>query len=389
MKRFSSNNIEIIQLDGRIDQEALEELQSTLEDCLKKAITKNGVPDKIFVDNGNIYIAQQFKLICAKLDIKLIYSTIYYPMGKGKCEKYWDTVQKSFYTEVIADGSISDIDHLNSLFFSWLQLEYQDKIHSQINMSPSQKWDLSIKEGRKLRFINPLAIDDIFLHREKRVINSYGVINFQSNTYEGPGSLVGYIVEVRYDPFDLSVLKVYHNDKFMGFAKTIDIKRQLHKDVQNVLIEPKSKSLISKMYFQNLSSEYQKYLESKGSPMSEAAEAFITEADRLGLDWRLVVAISGNESYFGKRIPYNSYNAWGWAVWTGMSYGANFDNWEDGIRTVSEGLKFNYIDDGLTTVEKIGRRYAADPGWAWKVNHFLADIERFKPSPSDQFDLML
>lgn len=197
-------------------------------------------------------------------------------MGKGKCEKYWDTVQKSFYTEVIADGSISDIDHLNSLFFSWLQLEYQDKIHSQINMTPSQKWDLSIKEGRKLRFINPLEIDDIFLHREKRVINSYGVINFQSNTYEGPGSLVGYSVEVRYDPFDLSVLKVYHNDKFMGFAKTIDIKRQLHKDVQNVLIEPKSKSLISKMYFQNLSSEYQKYLESK---VNESLEKYhITNA---------------------------------------------------------------------------------------------------------------
>ena len=34
MKRTSINNVEIIQLDGRIDQEALEELQNTLEDCL-------------------------------------------------------------------------------------------------------------------------------------------------------------------------------------------------------------------------------------------------------------------------------------------------------------------------------------------------------------------
>ena len=36
MKRISNNNIEIIQLDGRIDQEALEALQSSLEDCLDK-----------------------------------------------------------------------------------------------------------------------------------------------------------------------------------------------------------------------------------------------------------------------------------------------------------------------------------------------------------------
>ena len=36
MKRTSINNVEIIQLDGRIDQEALEELQTALEDCLDK-----------------------------------------------------------------------------------------------------------------------------------------------------------------------------------------------------------------------------------------------------------------------------------------------------------------------------------------------------------------
>ena len=36
MKRISNNNVEIIQPDGRIDQEALEELQTTLEDCLDK-----------------------------------------------------------------------------------------------------------------------------------------------------------------------------------------------------------------------------------------------------------------------------------------------------------------------------------------------------------------
>ena len=32
-----------------------------------------------------------------------------------------------------------------------------------------------------------------------------------------------------------------------------------------------------------------------------------------GLDYRLVPAISGVESTFGKHIPDNSYNAYGWA----------------------------------------------------------------------------
>jgi len=36
MKRTSVNNIEVVQLEGRIDQEELEELQSVLDDCLKE-----------------------------------------------------------------------------------------------------------------------------------------------------------------------------------------------------------------------------------------------------------------------------------------------------------------------------------------------------------------
>jgi len=123
----------------------------------------------------------------------------------------------------------------------------------------------------------------------------------------------------------------------------------------------------------------EKYLRSKSSPMAGSARHMVSEADRLGLDWKLVAAISGNESYFGKLIPYNSYNAWGWAVYTGQSYGANFDSWNHGVTTVSEGLKENYINDGLTSIEQIGRRYAADQSWAVKVRHFYAEIETFDP----------
>ncbi len=126
------------------------------------------------------------------------------------------------------------------------------------------------------------------------------------------------------------------------------------------------------------------YFASKNSPLTGTAKTFISEADRLGLDWKLVAAIAGTESYFGRHIPANSYNAWGWAIFTGMSDGKHFDGWEDGIETVSEGLKQNYVDRGLTTVEKIGTRYAADPNWSYKVNHFMDEIETFRPAKPDQ-----
>jgi hypothetical protein len=127
-----------------------------------------------------------------------------------------------------------------------------------------------------------------------------------------------------------------------------------------------------------------KYLLSVHSPMADVAERFVKEADRLGLDWKLVAAIAGNESSFGLYIPDSSYNGWGWGVWTGTSYGENFQNWEEGITTVSEGLKNNYINDGLQTVDQIGTRYAADPEWAWKVTHFMDEIEAYDLYQKDE-----
>lgn len=131
------------------------------------------------------------------------------------------------------------------------------------------------------------------------------------------------------------------------------------------------------------------YLQSVNSPLAGSAKQFVSEADRLGLDWKLVAAIAGTESYFGRHIPTNSYNAWGWAIFTGMSDGKHFDGWEDGIQTVSEGLKYKYIDRGLTTTERIGTRYAADKNWSYKVNHFMDEIENFKPSKTEQLSIVI
>lgn len=121
------------------------------------------------------------------------------------------------------------------------------------------------------------------------------------------------------------------------------------------------------------------YLAAKNSPFTDEAGYFVKEADRLNLDWKLVTAIAGVESTFGAHIPTNSYNAWGWGVFTGTSDGVHFAGWKDGITHVSEGLRYNYFDKGAKTVEQVGRIYAASPVWAYKVKWFLNDIEAFQP----------
>lgn len=126
------------------------------------------------------------------------------------------------------------------------------------------------------------------------------------------------------------------------------------------------------------------FLDAYDSPLSAEAGFVIAEADRLNLDWKLVAAIAGTESTFGKHVPANSYNAWGWAIFTGEQDGKHFTSWKDGITTVSEGLRYNYIDKGAKTIEQIGRIYAASPRWAGNVHFFINAIEDFAPKGTDQ-----
>ena len=54
-----------------------------LEDSLKKAILKHGLPEKFYVDNGAVFSSHHLAKICAKLAIQLSHSRPYRPAGRG------------------------------------------------------------------------------------------------------------------------------------------------------------------------------------------------------------------------------------------------------------------------------------------------------------------
>jgi hypothetical protein len=132
-----------------------------------------------------------------------------------------------------------------------------------------------------------------------------------------------------------------------------------------------------------------KYLKQYDSPLVPSASSFVAAADKYNLDWRLVAAISGVESTFGKAIPYESYNAWGWGV-----YGdnvINFKSWDDGINTVSQGLRERYMNQwGGKNIYEIGAVYASSPAWAGHVQLYLNKIQEFALSnPQDALSISL
>ena len=121
----------------------------------------------------------------------------------------------------------------------------------------------------------------------------------------------------------------------------------------------------------------QKYLAQFNSPMQYHAQDFIDAAKQYNLDWKLLPAIAGVESTFGKQIP-GGYNAYGWGVYGNQAI--YFKSWNEGIYTVAKGLKENYVDKGYTTPYTMNRIYAESPRWGSKVSYFMADLEKFASS---------
>lgn len=112
------------------------------------------------------------------------------------------------------------------------------------------------------------------------------------------------------------------------------------------------------------------------SPLIDHTDTFIDVADKHGLDFRLLPAISCIESSCGKKLIPDSYNPFGWGI-----YGNNvlkFKSYDEAIETVGEGLKKNYIAKGFDTPEKIAPIYTP-PGhknWLRSVNFFVGEINK-------------
>ncbi|MGI6423054.1 MAG: hypothetical protein ACOX0X_00315 [Candidatus Dojkabacteria bacterium] len=114
-------------------------------------------------------------------------------------------------------------------------------------------------------------------------------------------------------------------------------------------------------------SNVKQYLAKRNSPLAQYAEYIVLNADKYGIDYRLVPAISIIESSGGIHT-FKRYNAWGWGK-------RHFSSWEEAIDVVSEGLS-KYYAKGMNTPQKIAKYYCPPSAQAWakKVSFVMGQI---------------
>lgn len=187
-----------------------------LEEVLKKSIASRGIPKKIFVDNGAVYHSIQLQMICASLGTILCYAKAYSPESKGKVERAFRTI-KDKWMNIMDWNKIASIYELNEMFNSFLELNYNNQIHSSIKMKPMDKF---MEYINNIKFINSKeTLDNIFLHRVTRKVKNDATISLNSMLFEAPQQYINQNINIRYEATNLE--KAYIFDKTEKLIHTI------------------------------------------------------------------------------------------------------------------------------------------------------------------------
>jgi transposase InsO family protein len=223
-----------------------------LENTLKKAVARRGIPKMLYLDNGKIYHATQFELIAAELGIqKLIYTEPYRPEGHGKIEKWHGFVRGDFLDEARRKGPRS-LDELNRWFWAWLEIAYHHKIHDSLGEPPIAFW---MRQVERIRYPDPDALETIFLWREHRSVSKIHTFSLCGNEFEVTPDLAGQVVEVRFNPFDLSRVLVYRDGVFLLRARTVSLPQPIHPKAPAP--PPRPKGPLSMSYLDTLVAQYE------------------------------------------------------------------------------------------------------------------------------------
>lgn len=124
----------------------------------------------------------------------------------------------------------------------------------------------------------------------------------------------------------------------------------------------------------------EEFLTKNGSPLAPFAAVFVVASDIYQFDWKLLPAIAGKESSYGKKIPWDkinsqhSFNPFGWGIYSDQI--VSFGSWEDSILKVAAGLRREYFDKELLTAELIMRKFTprSNGSWARDVEIIMENI---------------
>ncbi|MFD6815221.1 Mu transposase C-terminal domain-containing protein [Enteractinococcus coprophilus] len=187
-----------------------------------------GIPDVLYVDHGPDFTSGHLAQTARDLHFEIIYSTIARPQGRGKIERIFGTLNTELLAELpgyLTDGQrqpdpVLTLTELDAAIGDFIADNYHHRTHPELGDTPQHAW---LGDGWLPRL--PESIDELNLLllsvAKHRIVRRDGV-HFQGLRYVSP-LLAAYVKEpvvIRYDPRDISEIRVFYKDQFL--CKAVD-----------------------------------------------------------------------------------------------------------------------------------------------------------------------
>jgi putative transposase len=88
-------------------------------------------------------------------------------------------------------------------------------------ITPLLRWQRDIERIRQLP--PDSDVRRVFFYRLQRRVRRDSTFLLQKCFYEAPAHLAGEMIEVRFDPQDLSQVEVFHQGKSQGWVRAVDV----------------------------------------------------------------------------------------------------------------------------------------------------------------------
>lgn len=201
---------------------ALSEGAVAQEYGFKQAVAKHGPPRTYYVDLGAAYIAGSLRLICAELGIRLLHTGVGDCEAKGVIER-WHRTWREEVADELPDHPLP-LAALNATHWAWLAAEYHARPHTTTGQMPRDHWLAEVPALRGLP--TGTHLDEVFLHRARRVVRKDGTVRFRGGFWEVRPELVGREVELRFDPTDAAARpRVFVEGRFVCATVLLDRRR--------------------------------------------------------------------------------------------------------------------------------------------------------------------
>src|SRR6266704_3589291 len=196
------------------------------QELLRRAITRRGVPDVLYCDNGAPFANAWLARTCAVLGIRLVHSKPYSPQGRGKQERLNRYIREAFLAEATHHG-IQSLDQLNDLFAAWAGQVANRRVHAETGQAPIERFE----NGGPHRQADPAQLREAFRWSVTRRVTRTATVPLEGNAYAVDPALTGRRVELRYDPEDLTRIDVFLDGRPAGAAVPFVTRRHVHRAV--------------------------------------------------------------------------------------------------------------------------------------------------------------